>query len=213
MKMPALNDQVTIQEALGRLKKYAETGRKMLRVGITTLTASEIASETSIEVEEVLGDLANQPDKMNQSTAFELEQLVLAIELLFTQGKEKKVIISGNHSAVERLFDSWEYQGFGFKPVLILSDDYHGMVPAGAELLRTNDSSLKDKGEHANVSGVIAADIEYAQKYAQSLVENGVSEIWNFSPLLVEVPEEVHVENVIPGYPKWPVGNMIALKN
>lgn len=183
--MPALNDQVTIQEALGRLKKYAETGRKMLRIGITTLTASEMASETSIEVEEVLGDLANQPDSTNQSTAFELEQLVLAIELLFTQGKERRVIISGNHSAVERLFDSWEYQGFGFKPVLILSDDYHGILPAGAKLVRTNERSLKETEELSNVSGVIAADIEYAQKYAQSLVEKGILEIWNFSPLLV----------------------------
>ncbi len=211
--MPALNDQVTIQEALGRLKKYAETGRKMLRIGITTLTASEMASETSIEVEEVLGDLANQPDSTNQSTAFELEQLVLAIELLFTQGKERRVIISGNHSAVERLFDSWEYQGFGFKPVLILSDDYHGILPAGAKLVRTNEMSLKETEELSNVSGVIAADIEYAQKYAQSLVEKGISEIWNFSPLLVQVPEEVHVENVIPGYPKWPVANIVAFKN
>ncbi len=211
--MPALNDQVTIQEALSRLKKYAETGRKMLRIGITTLTASEMASETSIEVEEVLGDLANQPDSTNQSTAFELEQLVLAIELLFTQGKERRVIISGNHSAVERLFDSWEYQGFGFKPVLILSDDYHGILPAGAKLVRTNEMSLKETEELSNVSGVIAADIEYAQKYAQSLVEKGISEIWNFSPLLVQVPEEVHVENVIPGYPKWPVANIVAFKN
>lgn len=213
MKMPALQDQVTIQEALGRLKKYAESGRKMLRNGITSVTASEIASVTSIDLEEVLADLANKNEAENHNTLFEVEKLVLAIELLFTQGKEKKVIICGNHTAIEKLFDSWEYQGFGFKPVVILSDDFKGTLPLGSELLSSTDWKAKPMGILTAVSGVIAADIEYAQKYTQLLVDNGISEIWNFSPLLVQVPEDVHVENVIPGYPKWPAGNIVAFKN
>lgn len=211
--MFSMTDRNLIEPTLKRLNTYVTAGKKFLRSGNRRITYQQLADETHHDPGIVLADLISNPRLASPETTFDMEKLVVEIERILIRGERETVIVAGTRERVGKLINSWEFGGYNFTVEAVYSPDG---IPAHAmqyEMLE-NEGELLEWGETATITtAVIDACPREAQAIANRLIDLGITHIWNFSPLVLDTPSRVQVDNVIPGYPKWRSGPTITHNN
>lgn len=196
-------DNTLAEPILKRMRNYVSAGKKLLRGGTKTASWQQIADETNIDTMVLMSDLLPNPRLASADMVVDMELLVVDIERILRKGERETVIVAGTREKVGRLINSWEFAGYNFLIDAVFSTDG---IPAHAmqyEMLE-NDGELTEWSETATLTtAVIDAGYKEAQAIADRMVACGITHIWNFSPVVLQVPMNVEVENVIPGYPKW----------
>lgn len=210
MKTIDISDKALAGITLKRLQNYVEAGKRLLRTGTKTGSYQQLADETHIAADQVISDLEPAARPVTPGSPLDIETLVVDIERILLHGNRETVIVAGTREKVGKLINSWEFGGYNFDIEAVYSPNG---IPAHAmqyEMLENDDELAIWSRATAVSTAVINAGYEEAQIIANKIVKLGIRHIWNFSPVMLNVPPGVEVENVIPGYPKWrsyPAGN------
>ncbi len=180
-------------QTLQRLPYYLGYLRE---VETENVSSTAIAAEFRLHEVQVRKDLASVSRQAGQPRkGFATKALIKDIEDILGYGHVDEAVIVGVGHLGTALANYAGFEKYGLKIVAgfdtrIASEEYLNQTPLYP--MEKLDSLIRERGIRL---GIITVDGANAQAVCDQLVEAGVEAIWNFAPVLLQVPEGIIVQN------------------
>ncbi len=182
---------------LKRLPTYLETLYQLKKTGIRTVTATKIAVFTDVHMTQVRKDLAYTGVVGTPKVGHRIDELITAIEQCLNWNDVSSCFLVGVGHLGKALMGYSELSRKGLRIIAAFDSNpeaagsyLHGIPIYGMDKITNLLSRL-----HVHI-GIITTPAEAAQEVANLMIENGVIAIWNFTPVKLELPPEIIVENI-----------------
>jgi redox-sensing transcriptional repressor len=186
-----LKQTAVMKSTLGRLPTYLNY-LKSIDSSNENISATMIAKALGLGEVQVRKDLSAVSDAGRPKLGYKTSALIKRLEEVLGQGSLSKAIIVGAGKLGHALLG---YNGFS---------DY-GLEIAAAFDIKVNDFDNKNilplealasycREEQIKI-GIITVPVQAAQEICDTLVQCGITAIWNFAPCQLEVPDGVILQN------------------
>ena len=186
-----------------RLPSYLLVIEAARREGMKYVSGTSIAEELEIEPIQVRKDLAVTGIVGKPRVGFQADELIEAINAFLAWDRRHRAIIVGAGNLGSALMGYGEFKRHGMSIIAAFDSDkkkiggsIHNIPVHGIHELRTQIQKLGVK------IALLTVPSDQAQEMATTLVEVGISAIWNFTNLKIKVPENIIVqkEDLSSGY-------------
>jgi redox-sensing transcriptional repressor len=186
------------EATVGRLPGYLRALTALADRGRASVSSDELAELTGVRGAQVRKDLSNLGSHGVRGVGYDVTRLSdqIAAELGLLEERPVVIVGIGNLGRALASYSGLATRGFR---VAALVDDAPEVVGTEVEGLVVRPVSDPDvlTGLPASLAvGVIATPGSAAQQVADLLVGHGVRSILTFAPVVLRVPEEVHVRAV-----------------
>ena len=186
-----MKQTAVMKSTLGRLPTYLNY-LKSIDSSNENISATMIAKALGLGEVQVRKDLSAVSDAGRPKLGYKTSALIKRLEEVLGQGSLSKAIIVGAGKLGHALLG---YNGFS---------DY-GLEIAAAFDIKVNDFENKNilpleslasycREEQIKI-GIITVPVQAAQEICDTLVQCGITAIWNFAPCQLEVPDGVILQN------------------
>ncbi|MGG7142084.1 redox-sensing transcriptional repressor Rex [Clostridium nigeriense] len=180
-----------------RLPKYHRYLQELLKNDVDRISSKELGEKIGFTASQIRQDLNCFGDFGQQGYGYNVKDLYNQISLILGLNREYKGIIigAGNIGQAIANYSRFSQSGLNLEAIFDANPKLIGMRIRDIEI---KDIDVLNKYLVENVVdiGIICVPRINAQKVCDTLVENGVTGIWNFAPVDLSVPEGVTVENV-----------------
>lgn len=184
------------EPSLRRLPWYLAYARMMEKKGEKSLSSTQIARGVGVEASVVAKDLSYIAVTGRTRVGYEIEELVHYIEDFLGFGKQHKAFLFGVGKLGAALLQDSGLEEFGLDIVAGFDSKYE---LSGTSIHLTpihHVSRFEELQKLMNVEiGVLTVPVEVAQETATKMVEHGIKGIWNFTPVRIQVPDNIVVQN------------------
>ena len=184
------------EKSLNRLTLYHCILTEYLLKGIETISSPQIAALLDIDDSQVRKDIISLNNSGKCRVGYIVKDLRASIEktLGFSKPKHAVVIGAGNLGMALAKYDNFTNYGLN---VLALFDNDKNKIGTTVNGKRIEDiSNLKQLSQKITIDmAILTVTKEEAKKTADILVGEGIKYIWNFSPTVLKVPDDVLVWN------------------
>ncbi len=179
---------------LERLPIYASTIEKMMKEGVTAVSASKIAKELHLGEVQVRKELSLVSGTGKPRVGYDAKKLLQDIKTFLGEDEPCEAIIIGAGRLGCALLGYGNFEDVGVR------------IKTAFDILRT-DLSVDDKNiypmskleayckDHQVKIGIITVPLSAAQDACDLLLSVGIRAIWNFAPTTLDVPDGVAVIN------------------
>ena len=184
---------------VGRLPRYLQALEHMLQLGIKTTSSQELGESIGISAAQIRKDLSQFGEFGKQGTGYSIDYLVTQLQAILHVNQVWDLALVGIGDLGSALA---RYQGFtnrGFRILLAFDSDPEKV---GRKI---NDLTIMDTGDMADLIrsynikiAMLTVPAGEAQKSADILVKGGIRAILNYAPISLNVPADIHVENLDP---------------
>lgn len=185
------------KKAIYRLSIYHRCLLRLVDKGQETVSSSVLAKAAGVKPAQLRKDLAYFGQFGTRGLGYPVEVLVGVIRDALGRERLQPVVLVGAGNLGSALL---HYQGFqkeGFEVVAALDADPDAVRRRGVEVPVFSEKELERVIEKEGVKlAILCVPGPIAQSLANRLVSSGVAGILNFSPVVLEVPEQVVVNNV-----------------
>ena len=177
---------------LGRLPHYLQHLRTVFKNNDTYISATSIAKNLALGEVQVRKDLNSVSGAGKPKIGYEVEELIKSIENVLGYDNLTNAVLVGAGQLGKALLN---YEGF---------EEFGVRIMAGFDIEAKKQSSAKNRkqilpmeefGKYCKENnikiGIISANKESSQEICNLMIENGISAIWNFSPVKLNVPEGI----------------------
>ena len=185
------------RKAIYRLSVYLRCLHRLKANSIRTVSSDALAAAAGVKPTQLRKDLTYFGQFGTRGLGYDVEQLAKMItDLLGTNSLQPVILVGvGNLGLALLSYRGFEQEGFEIVAAFDVDPDrkrektvtqpIHGMEKLAG--------FVRDRGARMAILTVPAV---VAQEVANQLVESGITGILNFSPIVLQVPEEVMVNNV-----------------
>lgn len=186
-----------IKKNIKRLLLYRLCLLKFKEMGFKKVFSYNLGHEAGVSAEQIRKDFSNFGITGNKKGGYELEHLLDKLNYIFKRNEQQRVIILGMGNMGRALSHNdcgfteqrqYIIAGFDIDPVKIKKTYnipvYH--MDRLSEIINENDIKI----------AILAVPSISAQEVCFKLVKSGIKGIMNFSPVILQVPEDVIVNNV-----------------
>ena len=171
------------------LKEYIDKGEEYISSG-------QIAALLHIDDSQVRKDI-NLLNKSGKSrVGYIVTELKKSIETTLGFSKSKKAYIIGAGNLGTALANYDNFSNYGLNIISLFDNDINKI---GKEINNKKILDIKQLPnyvwQHYIDIAILTVPAQYAQKTARFLVHSGIKYIWNFTPVVLNVPEDVEVWN------------------
>ena len=166
-------------------------------MGFTKVYSYNLGHEAGVSAEQLRKDFSHFKITGNKKGGYDIDSVLEKLNFIFRKNKLQKVIIVGMGN-IGRALSHYEcgfterrqyiVAGFDIDPVKIRKTYnvpvYH--MQSMSEYIRTNNIQI----------AIMSVPSISAQEVCTILVEAGIKGIMNFSPVILQVPEDVIVNNI-----------------
>jgi len=183
-------------KVINRLTLYHCILTDYISKNIEFISSPQIANLLKIDDSQVRKDISLLHNVGKCRVGYIATDLKISIEktLGFEKPKEAFIVGAGNLGSALAKYSNFE--NYGLKVLALFDND---MSKVG---MSVNDKEVFHISKLANLSERLAVEIailtvprEHAQKTADFLVESNIKYIWNFTPSVLTVPNDVQVWN------------------
>ncbi|HRY83837.1 MAG TPA: redox-sensing transcriptional repressor Rex [Candidatus Cloacimonadota bacterium] len=182
---------------LKRLPVYLDLLYKYQRAGMKTVSATRIADSTDVHMTQVRKDLAFTGVVGIPKVGHRITELISAIEQCLNWNDVSSCFLVGVGHLGKALLGYSELSRKGLRIIAAFdlhpetTGEYlHGVPIYGMEKMPNLLSRL-----HVHI-GILCTPSEAAQEVAEQMLAGGVIAIWNFTPVKLDLPEDVIIENI-----------------
>lgn len=166
--------------------------------GLETVSSQALSSAAGVKPTQLRKDLTYFGQFGTRGLGYDVNQLTEMIaEVLGTNTLQPVVLIGvGNLGKALISYKGFEREGF---EIVSAFDANPGVVALGKFMeipVRPMDEIPKVLSEHQVRMAILCVPVEAAQSIVNVLIENGVTGILNFAPIVLLTPEGVTVNNV-----------------
>lgn len=161
-----------------------------------TITSVQIANLLKIDDSQVRKDISQLNNSGKTRVGYNIADLKLAIEktLGFEQPKNAFIVGAGNLGLALAKYDNFSNYGLNVIALFDVDEQKIGMSINQKEIY--DISKLPELGKKTGVQMVLlTVPRSCAQKTVDYLVKSNMKYIWNFSPCVLDVPDDVEVWN------------------
>ncbi|WP_068348203.1 redox-sensing transcriptional repressor Rex [Kosmotoga arenicorallina] len=160
------------------------------------ISSDEIARKLSIKPEQVRKDITYLDYSGKPKVGYHVSSLLDTLDELFGTKVTDNIIIVGAGHLGKALANYDGFENYGISVVAIFDNNPEKLGTYVGELVVLPLDDLGRVIRRFNVKiGTICVPGESAQKIADLLIKKGIKAIWNFAPVILEVPEGILVEN------------------
>ncbi|NCA66596.1 MAG: redox-sensing transcriptional repressor Rex [Clostridia bacterium] len=185
----------TISEAvIRRLPRYFRYLEELAEKGVERIPSSRIASALRVTASQVRQDLCSFGGFGQQGLGYNVEMLKneIADILGLTRSYNMIIVGFGNVGAALAGYMGFSKEAFIFKAAFDIDTDK--VVPEGLKLYSID--KIEDYLANNQIDiAVICTPKAAAQSVAERLVAAGITKIWNFAPIELDLPENITLEN------------------
>jgi len=183
-------------KVIKRFLQYRICLIKFQRLGFEKVFSYNLGEEVGITPEQVRKDFSNFGIKGNKKGGYDIVNLLKAISEIFKWDKDKNIIIVGMGNIGNALTN---YKRFAENKIFIVAT--FDLDPAKyTKKLKTpiyHPDKIGIIVKKFNIKTAVIAVPEFAgQEVCDKLVSQGIKGILNFSPVILRVPDGVHVNNI-----------------
>ncbi len=180
---------------LSRLPAYLNYLKSLPEEAGANISARTVAEALGLGDVLVRKDLAQVSDGGRCKTGHQREVLIRDIERFLDYSNISNAVLVGAGKLGQALLCYGGFEDYGME-VLAGFDVHTGRKKAEFPRPIYPMSRLKSFCQSNNVHiGIITVPAEHAQQVCDQLVAAGVEAIWNFAPVILQVPEKVLVQN------------------
>ena len=184
------------KSTLKRLPFYLDLLKQKREQGEQYISSSQVAKELDLHDVQVRKDLATASKLGGKpKVGYEINELINDIEEYLGCRNTNKAVLVGVGSLGKALLGYKGFKDYGLE-IVGAFDKYDGLV--GNEIkgvvvssLDRLESFIKEKNIHI---GIITVPVEYAQEVCDRLVNCGIQAIWNFAPIILNVPSNIFIQ-------------------
>jgi len=197
-------------KVINRLTLYHNILIEYIEKGINNITSLQIGALLKIDASQVRKDVKMLDNIGICKVGYSVKALRKSIEEILGVGKAKEAIIVGAGNLGTALARYDNFSPYGLNILALFDNDplKIGMSTNGKEIFHT--SKLPDLIKRLNVQiAILTVPRQFAQDVANLLVHSGIKYIWNFSPSILEIPDDVQVwnENLIGNFLQFTINH------
>jgi len=197
-------------KVINRLTLYHNILIEYIEKGINNITSLQIGALLKIDASQVRKDVKMLDNIGICKVGYSVKALRKSIEEILGVGKAKEAIIVGAGNLGTALARYDNFAPYGLNILALFDNDplKIGMSTNGKEIFHT--SKLPDLIKRLNVQiAILTVPRQFAQDVANLLIHSGIKYIWNFSPSILEVPDDVQVwnENLIGNFLQFTINH------
>lgn len=185
------------KKAIYRLSIYSRCLKRLSENEIETVSSSSLAKAAGVKPSQLRKDLAYFGQFGTRGLGYPVEVLLKTIREVLGRAKLQPVILVGAGNLGRALL---RYDGFrkeGFEVLAAFDVNAAEMDESRIPVPLYSDGAMAEFVQQNNVRmAIVCVPAEHGQEVGNRLVEAGVTGILNFSPIVLEVPENVVVTRV-----------------
>jgi len=177
-----------------RLILYNRTLKSLRRQGQEWVTSEKIARLLSRNPAQVRKDISILGCKGKTGVGYNINKLIDEIENELGLKHEWRILLMGAGNLGRALFyyPGFKRQGFKFQMVMDSDKRKIGRKWSGIKITSPDNLKQKIKKEGINIA-ILAVPENAAQEVAEKLVGAGITEILNFAPVSLNLPDYVNI--------------------
>ena len=189
-------DKKISEKLINRLTLYHCILTDYIEQNIEYISSKQLAVLLKIDDSQVRKDISvlNNPGKSN--VGYIVKELKSSIEknLGFSKNKKAFIIGAGNLGMALAKYDN--FQNYGLNILALFDNDKNKIGKVINNKMILDISKLPNLSRKTNVDiAILTVPRKYAQLMADYLVKANIKYIWNFTPTVLDVPENVQVWN------------------
>lgn len=195
-------------KVINRLTLYHSILTDYIEKGIEYISSPQIAELLHVDNTQVRKDIALLNYKGKCKVGYKAKELKILIEqtLKFKEVKTAFIVGAGNLGMALAKYDNFEAYGFNISALFDNSPEKIGSKINGKEVFNLSEFPRFAQKYDAKIA-ILTVPRQYAQDVSDFLVEAGIKYIWNFTPCVLSVPQDVQVwnENLIGNFLQFTV--------
>lgn len=182
---------------LRRLPKYIHFLRNLKKNGQVYTSATEISKALSIHHTQVRKDLALTGLRGTPKVGHKVNDLIVALRVFLNWDNMSDAFLvgAGNMGKALLNYDGFDKSGIKIVAGFDVDPELIGNDVNGIKVFPLAKLPNLAKRLHAHI-GILCVPAHKAQKTAEMMVENGIVGIWNFTPVALNLNENIVIENV-----------------
>ena len=188
-------DKLVPEPSLRRMPCYLAYLKLAKKDGLKFISSTYIARDMGVDPTQVTKDLSYTSIVGRTRVGYEVEPLIDVLEefLGFRIMDEAYLFGAGNLGTA--LLHDLGLRQFGLKIVSAfdVSSNVIGKEIEGVRIYHV-DEFLKVQNPDISI-GILTVPVEYAQMTAELMVRGGIKAIWNFTPVVIKLSDDVVVQN------------------
>ena len=188
----------SIPEAtLRRLPSYYHYLLRLREKGQVVTSAAQIGAALGVHHTQVRKDLAVTGSQGRPKVGHRVDDLIASIEEFLNWNNVSDAFLVGvGHMGTALLgYPGFERAGVRIVAAFDASPRRAGKKIQGVSVLPVEKFPDLARRMHVAI-GILTVPVEDAQEVAEMMVASGIQAIWNFAPIVLDLPEGVIVENV-----------------
>ena len=175
---------------LGRLPHYLQHLRTVFKNNDEYISATSIAKSLALGEVQVRKDLNSVSGAGKPKIGYEVEELIKSIENVLGYDNLTNAVLVGAGQLGKALLNYEGFEEFGVRIMVGFDIEAKKQTSNQKQILPMEEFSKFCK-ENSIKIGIISVNKESSQQICDLMIENGISAIWNFSPLKLNVPEGI----------------------
>lgn len=183
--------------SIRRLPSYLRLLQQLKVEGAQKVSCTRISRELDLDSTQVRKDLALTGITGRPRIGYELSPLIEAIQAFLGWNHATDAFLVGSGSLGRALigYDNFRNCGLNIVAAFDVSDDKIGKDIFGRKIHHLDDMPTLAGKMHVEM-GILTVPAPAAQNAANVMVASGITGIWNFAPVKLDLPDGVAVENV-----------------
>ncbi len=205
-------DKILTDKVINRLTLYHSILSDYIEKEIEYISSSRIADLLHIDNTQVRKDIALLKYRGKCKVGYKAEELknILEDTLKFKTVKTAIIAGAGNLGMALAKYDNFEAYGFNISALFDNSPDKIGLNINGKQVFDINHLPELAGQFNAKIA-ILTVPRKYAQQVSSFLISSGIKYIWNFTPCVLDVPNNIQVwnENLIGNFLQFTVNHSI----
>ncbi len=183
-------------KVISRLTQYHCILADCLKKGTVIVTSSTMAQLLKIDDSQVRKDISMLNNTGKSRVGYDAIQLKATIEktLGFSNPKNAFIIGAGNLGSALAKYNGFEDYGLNVLALFDIDENKIGKNINSKPVFDIKELSWHTKEKNVEI-GILTVPADFAQEIADYAVVSNIKYIWNFSPAVLDVPDEIQVWN------------------
>lgn len=190
------NKQKVSPQTLKRLPTYLHYLKNAEAAGMENISAPKMGQELCADHTQIVKDLAVTGIKGKPRVGYNVAELINTIEDYLGFNKTNEAFLIGAGKLGQAILSYHELRGFGIKILAAFDVDDKKVNSTYGNIQILHFNKIGDLARRLGVSiGILTTPADVAQESAEAMVKSGIRAIWNFTPVRLDLPPDIIVQN------------------
>lgn len=194
-----MSDRTIPDIVVGRLPRYLQALLRMMSAGEMTTSSKELGEKLGISAAQIRKDLSQFGEFGKQGTGYRIPYLIDQLQNILKVNRVWDIVLVGAGDLGHAIA---HYQGFanhGFCIRMLFDNDPAKIGTKIGEFIVQDSCQLIPLVKQAGIKvAMLTVPPTAAQSVAEELVQAGVIAILNYTPMSLNLPKHIKVQNIDP---------------